>query len=335
MNAINALLDQQTAKSEVFQQNDISHCRVLLAKMANNWHKRAQVKQTIKEFERPELSFDESKDDFRVDLLPFQDHRDFKQASIEVQKKILSCGWLAYNEKTIEIESKIITPACNHIIGLEVPGVDDGISQQIAGDTLVDEAYHVQLVVNACRVTRKRRGLENLRLPNFALTTNMYREQSYYSEPWQKMLIQLATAIVSEIFISDYLNLLAQDREIQPLNRITVATHRRDEMAHGSIFKFITKCIYSELNQEQKEFFVNVLPKPVRWFANTELNVWKSMLEQIGFGGAESMIDDCAISNQVNLMSIDYTEFISLAEEIGILDSAIGIDSFSREGILA
>ena len=331
---MNVLINQEGTKSQIVRQEDISHCRALLQKMANNWHKRAQVKRNVDKLNQPEDRFDQSKPDFLVDLLPFKNHPHFQQAPAAVKQKILSCGWLAYNEKTVEIESKIISPACNYIIGREVPGADDGISQQIASDTLVDEAYHIQLVVNACRVTREQRDLRELRLPSFALTTNMYREQSYYSQPWQKILIQLATAIVSEIFISDYLDLLAHDQEIQPLNRLTVATHRRDEMAHGSIFKFLTKCIYSELNQEQKEFFINVLPKPVRWFANTELNVWKSMLQQIGFDHAESMVNDCALFNEVNLMTMDYTELISLAEEVGILDSALGIDSFSREGIL-
>ena len=331
---MNALINQEGTKSQIIRQEEISHCRALLQKMANNWHKRAQVKRNVGKLNQPEYRFDQSKPDFLVDLLPFKNHHHFQQAPAAVKQKILSCGWLAYNEKTVEIESKIISPACNYIIGREVPGVDDGISQQIASDTLVDEAYHVQLVINACRVTREQRDLRELRLPNFALTTNMYREQSYYSQPWQKILIQLATAIVSEIFISDYLDLLANDQEIQPLNRLTVATHRRDEMAHGSIFKFLTKCIYSELNREQKEFFINVLPKPVRWFANTELNVWKSMLQQIGFDHAESMINDCVAFNEVNLMTMDYTELISLAEEVGMLDSALGIDSFSREGIL-
>ena len=213
--------------------------------------------------------------------------------------------------------------------------MEDEVSRQIASDTLVDEAYHVQLVVSAGRITREQRNLEGLRLPSFAISNNMYREQSYHAEPWKKMLIQLATSIVSEVFISDYLSLLADDQEIQPLNRITVDTHRRDEMAHGSIFKFMSKCIYNELDQQQKEFFINVLPKPVRWFANTELNVWKSMLQQIGFSHTESVINDCAASNEVDLMSMDYTELISLAESVGILDTALGIDSFTREGIIS
>lgn len=332
-----ALIDTKIIDLEIVRQDEINHCRTLLQKMVNNWHQRAQVtqvKQKVAKLNQPEWGFDRSKNDFRMDLLPFQNHPLFQQAPLEVKQQILSCGWLAYNEKTVEIESKIITPACNYIIAGEVPGVDDGISQQIASDTLVDEAYHVQLVINACQVTRKQRNLQKLRLPSFALTTNMYREQSYYSEPWQKILIQLATAIVSEIFISDYLNLLANDQEIQPMNRITVATHRLDEMAHGSIFKFLTKCIYSELNQKQKEFFIKILPKPVSWFANSELEVWQSILEQIGFSNRERLINDCTANNEVNLMSIDYREFISLAEEIGVLDSALGIDSFSKEGIL-
>ena len=334
---MNALISQKN-RLEAFGTEDISHCRTLLQKLVNNWHKRAQVgqiRQKAVKLNQPEWSFDKDRDDFRVDLLPFKNHPHFQQAPVEVKKKILSCGWLAYSEKTVEIESKIIAPACNYIIGRDVPGVEDGISQQIASDTMVDEAYHVQLVVTACRVTREKRNLQKLRLPNFALTTNMYREQSYFSEPWQKILIQIATAIVSEIFISDYLDLLAHDRKIQPLNQLTVATHRQDEMAHGSIFKYLTKCIYNQLNEKQKEFFIDVLPKPVRWFANTELNVWQSMLQQIGFSHTESVINDCGAINEVNLKSIDYSDLISLAEEIGILDSTLGIDSFSREGILA
>lgn len=334
---MNAIINREKKQEQISQQNDISQCRLLLSKMSKNWHQRAQVgqvRQKVAKLEQPEWSFDELKEDFRTDLLAFKDHPHFQQASPTMKKKILSCGWLAYNEKTVEIESKIITPTCQQIIGGEIPGVNDGISQQIASDTMVDEAYHIQLVVSACRITREKRHLQKLKLPNFALSTKMHLEQSYHSELWQKILIQLATSIVSEIFISDYLDLLAKDNSIQPLNQITVATHRCDEMAHGSIFKSLTKCIYSQLTQKQKEFFIKVLPKPVRWFANTELSVWKSMLQQIGFAHTESMIEDCAVSNEVNLERIDYTDLISLAEEVGILDSALGIDSFNRAGIL-
>ncbi|WP_427158970.1 diiron oxygenase [Aliinostoc sp. HNIBRCY26] len=312
---------------------EISYSRNLLQKMGGNWHQRAQVKTKIDQQSHPELIFDATKDDFRIDLLPFKSHPDFLAAPLEIQKKILSAGWIAYNEKTIDIESKVITPACNHIIYRNIPGVDDGISQEIASETLVDEAYHVLLVINACRMTRENRGLQSLRLPEFNLVRNMQIEQDCYAETWQKTLVQVATAIVSEVFISDYLDLLANDTTIQPFNRVTVATHKRDELAHAGIFKHLAKCIYSELNQQQKEFFIEVLPKPVLWFANVELRVWQAILEQIGFAKTESVIADCAATNEVNLLRIDYTELIDLAQEMGILESQRGIDSFSKAGL--
>jgi alpha-N-dichloroacetyl-p-aminophenylserinol N-oxygenase len=111
-----------------------SQARALLQRLANNWGRRARVKQ-------PELDgetlFDDSKDDFIPDLLPFRDRPAFLAAPDSMRKQILSCGWLAYNEKTVDIESKIVAPACHHIIAGDVPGLQDGVSKQIAGQTLV------------------------------------------------------------------------------------------------------------------------------------------------------------------------------------------------------
>src|SRR5262245_27442595 len=89
--------------------------------------------------------------------------------------------------------------------------------------------------------------------------------------------------LVSEVFIGDYLNLLSHETTIQPFNRLTVRTPRHDELAHGSIFKALTGGLYGSLTRHEREFFVEVLPQPVRWFANVELDVWQAMLRQIGF----------------------------------------------------
>ncbi len=317
---------------QLIPNTSISRSQRLLQKISQNWQRRAQVKTQEIDIKS---TVDKSLPDFRVDLLPFKDHPDFLEASSEMQRKILSCGWLAYNTKTIDIETKIVNPACNHIIHGEVPGVDDEISQQTASETLVDESYHVLLVNKACHLTRHQRGLQSLVLPNFNLVVNMYQEQSQYLEYWKKVLVQLATATVSELFISDYLDLLAHDQTIQPLNRLVVDTHLQDEMAHGTIFNHLAKHIYSKLNQEQQEFFIEILPKPVRWFANIELTVWKAMLEQIGFAHTERVIADCAAVNEVNLLRIDYTGVMSLAEELGILNSSRGIDCFGKADLFA
>ena len=272
-----------------------SQARALLQRLANTWGRRARVKQ-------PELDgetlFDDSKDDFIPTLLPFQDHPAFLAAPDDMRKQILSCGWLAYNEKTVDIEAKIVAPACHHIIAGDVPGLQDGVSKQIAGQTLVDEAYHELLVLQACQVTRDRRGLGALTLPESQLIVKMRHAQAQYSAQWQKVLVQLATAIVSEVFISDYLRLLSQEMTVQPFNRLTVEAHRRDELAHGSIFKGLTKCLYGSLNQHEREFFIEVLPQSVHWFANIELEVWQAMLQHIGFRAADTVIRDCRSANE-------------------------------------
>ncbi|MEL6438498.1 MAG: diiron oxygenase [Cyanobacteria bacterium J06621_8] len=316
---------ETTSINQSLPETHISHSQAFLQKISQTWHRRAQVK--TKEIE-PKSTIDASLPDFRVDLLPFKDHPDFLAASPEMQNRILSCGWLAYNEKTIDIEAKVINPACNHIIYGEVPGADDETSQLIASETMVDEAYHILLVNKACHLTRRQRNLQSLKLPDFNLVINMQREQEQWSEYWQKVLVQLATATVSELFISDYLDLLAHDKTIQPFNRLVVDTHRRDEMAHGTIFNHLAKHIYSQLNREQQEFFMEILPKPVGWFANVELTVWQAMLEQISFEPAAKVIADCAAANEVNLMRIDYTGITSLAEELGMLNCSRGVDSF-------
>src|SRR5215471_1935090 len=308
-----------------------SQARTLLHRLAKNWGHRARVKQPELE---GETLFDASKDDFLPALLPFQDHPAFLAAPDGMRTQILSCGWLAYNAKTLDIEAKVVAPACHHIIAGDVPGLHDGVSQQIAGQTLVDEAYHELLVLRACQVTRNRRGLGAMTLPESQLIVKMRQAQAQCSAPWQQVLVHLATAIVSEVFISDYLRLLSQAMTIPPFNRLTVEAHRRDELAHGSIFKGLTKCLYGSLTQHERAFFIEVLPRPVHWFANSELEVWQVMLQQIGFRATDTVIRDCRSANAANLARIDYTDLITLAEELGLLEGQRGLDSFARAGLV-
>lgn len=306
----------------------ISQCRSLLQKMNSVWTKRAQVKKQEVDLN---MLLDPTKPDFRVDLLPFKNHQAFQEAPQEIKDKILSCGWLIYNWKTVAIELKVVNPVCQDIIYQMFPGVSDAIIQEVATDTLVDESYHVQLVNQACSVTRQQRGLQTVKSPEFNLVLNMQKEQQLYQEDWQKLLIKLATSVVSEVFVSDYLKLLSSDQTIQPFNRVVVDTHRRDEDAHSCIFKNLVKCIYSELTREQKEFFISVLPKPVYWFADLELEVWKSLLEQIDFAGAQAIYNDCSATNTTNLQNIDYSEVIELIQE---LDPQGGAESLAKMGLL-
>src|SRR5262245_38652552 len=76
-----------------------SQARALLQRFAHSWGRRARVKQPELE---GETLFDDSKADFIPDLLPFREHPAFLAASDDMQQQILSCGWLAYNEKTVD-----------------------------------------------------------------------------------------------------------------------------------------------------------------------------------------------------------------------------------------
>src|SRR3990167_1687128 len=279
---------ESNANTTTHHDQDNLESRAILRKMASIWMRRAQVKKDTLPMDS---ILEPDKPDFLVKLLPFGEHPDFLTAMPEMQQKILSCGWLAYNEKTIAIESAIISPTCNNIVYGLIPGAQDQVSRQLISETLVDEAYRVLMVVNACKVTREQRRLALCRFPMFSLEKNMKSTQAKYSEAWQKRLICFATAIVSEIFISDYLDQLSGEESIQTLNRLTVEAHRKDELAHSNIFSHLTKCVYANLSTKERKFLAEMLPKPVRWFASIELDVWKYMLEQIGFKKTQALIE--------------------------------------------
>ncbi len=303
-----------TATVSEIETND-SKCRTLLGRIADTWGTRAQVR-------RPELimDFNPSIPDFLENLLPFHKHPNYTRLDDRQKSKILSCGWLAYNEKTVAIETAIVTPSCLDILEGRIPGLKDEVTTKIVCETLVDEAYHLLLVKNANEVCRSRRGLESINIPKFNLVKYMEKEKSLHSEPWKKILIQLATTVVSEIFVSDYLNLLSDSQEIQPFNRLTVSAHRHDELTHSKIFKSFTQQFFPAFNPEQKAFFAQILPKPVLWFADLELDLWHDLLSQLKIKDATTIIEDSRELNRAAHKRVNYTEVVALAEEIGMCE---------------
>lgn len=72
----------------------------------------------------------------------------------------------------------------------------------------------------------------------------------------------------------------------------------------------------------------------MRWFASQELNVWESMLAQIDFPDRREIIGDARAEAEVNLARVDYSDVTELAEELGMLDSGRGQDSFGQAGLI-
>jgi hypothetical protein len=301
-------------RAEVADVHDPQRDLERLEKLLESWPGRATVKKAAPD---EGLVYDVNKPDFLVELLPFHDHPLFEKAPEPYRQAALSCGWLAYNEKTVAIESRIVSPACMHLIDGDVPSFHPR-HREVVTQALVDEAYHILLVVHATGLTRSRRGLEGLTIPSFELVSNMQRCQEQYPERWQKILVQLATAIVSEVLVSEYLSKLSNATTIQPINRITTEIHRRDESAHNGLFKSLGALIYHGLGPREKEFFVRMLALPSAWFASPELDVWQGMLEQIHFPGAEQMIRDCKAQRQPRGIQLDLKTLQTLFEDLGV-----------------
>lgn len=257
----------------------------LLHRLASSWNKRARVCADI----NLDIDFDPDKDDFLAELLPFADHPLFTAATPAMRTNILSSGWIAYNAKTIAIETDIVQPVCNALLADKFNGVSDFVTKQLISETLVDEAYHIHICVYGNEITKLNRNLD-IKLPQFEFIRHMRILQHKYGEKWQKMLIQLATSIATEIYITDYLALVskAESHAIQPLSSLIVKTHRTDEMVHGKIFDHLAKCIYRALDSKQKAFFLEMLPKPVNWLADMEYDLWLHVLRQLSFPQAET-----------------------------------------------
>lgn len=323
------MLDADVNLAERDGREEQSHTRMMIGLLAKNWARRAQVKKA-----ELEPLFEPGREDFLESLLPFRDTRQYRSCSPELRSRVLSCGWLMYNAKTTQIENEIVNPLCLDIISGHLPGLTDENSQLAVGETMVDEVYHIHLVERSSRLTRRHRGLEHLVIPEFNLVQHMRRRQDEFSEPWQKRMVQFATAAVSEIFISDYLHLLSEAEDIQPFNRMTVAAHRHDEMVHGPLFRSLTELFTAELTPAELALFVDVLPDPVTWFADRELDVWLAMLTQIEFPGAEEMIIQTRAEGLVDLTALDHSGVVSMAHELGMIETEAGREAFLRRGLV-
>jgi alpha-N-dichloroacetyl-p-aminophenylserinol N-oxygenase len=308
-----------------------SASRDMLQKMARSWHLRAQVRKAQ---EYDEQIFDPARPDFAVGLLPFERHPHFLRLDEQQRMRVLSSAWLAYNAKTLDIESWIVSPFCQDVLAGSIPGLTDALCRQVVSETLVDESFHVLLTVNATNLTRSMRKLD-LELPPSLLLRLTREWQSQYTEEWQRTLVRLAVAVVSEVFISDYLLQLSSSEVIQPLHRLVVDAHRRDESAHGVVFRHLAKVVYQALSRREREFFALMLPRPVRWFAAHDSALWSSIFQQLGVPGMEELVQDCTGRKEGELASIDYSGLVELADELGITDMAMGRDAFSSEGLLS
>ena len=249
-----------------------------LERISKYWESSARVKSE----EKFDLHFDLDVKDFPYELLPFSKH-EFWGVINERQKNILlSYGWILYNLKTIQIESKLITHSCIDILSLskktEVHA--SHINRSIC-ESLTDEAYHVLLSVKGIDIVYQERKLHRISSPDFKLIKCLREMESSVNSEWQRKLIRLAFSSVSEVLVTDYLNLLSNDNNVQKICKEITHSHAMDEWMHSSVFTQIFKYIYSMLSIKEKKYLLSIIPFAIKSFTSNEIESWNSVFKTL------------------------------------------------------
>jgi len=286
-----------------------------LERLASTWQRRASVKAPDV-FD--EALLDETLPDYPSVLVPFWDHPDFQSHDEPLKQKLLSQAWINYNTGTITAEERIANPAFQLMLSDRFPGTDFESMKKNLIQSLIDEHYHTYMHLSANYATVQRRGLARLDLPHSISYRRYVAASEHMTEQWQRDLLTLVWAIVSEISINAYLNLLEEADGIQPLHNQIAKAHNRDEYAHAKVCVEAAKSIYVHMNAEQRRLFCNYLPIALAAFVANDYSVWRGTLEQLGFGKVDSIIGDCETTASKQNLVRDYSGLKKIVLELGI-----------------
>ncbi|MGW7411001.1 AurF N-oxygenase family protein [Streptomyces sp. NPDC054863] len=291
----------------------------VISRLASNWTRRASVKKA-----EPDLDdlFEQRRPDYPEHLLPFRDHPTYLALDDAVVRRLLAWAWVAFNKNVMDNEQRVVNPGFSLILrGTFDAGLDESVAQAVT-QAMVDEQYHTLMHLNASAVTRRCRGW---RMPDTALPlakkARRHEERLARAQHrWQRELITLAFTTVSEMSINAYLDLMAQDDDVQPVNRVTAELHNRDEYCHSSISKEIAVAVYRKLGPEHQAFFAEALGDGLAAFGANDFTTWRRIVELLGVEGGEAMMRDVENEPGRTLLVQDYSGLHHLCAEIGVLD---------------
>ncbi len=145
----------------------------------------------------------------------------------------------------------VANPAFELIFGDVFPSCDDPFLKQAIRQSVVDEDFHTLLHIQAAQRTCAARGLKPLdHSPSISVRT-LSRAQAAAAGPWERDLLVLVFAIVSEISINAHLNVIARARMIQPSHRRLATFHNRDETAHARLLADYAARLHPRLDPTQ------------------------------------------------------------------------------------
>ncbi|MFZ5889627.1 MAG: AurF N-oxygenase family protein [Myxococcota bacterium] len=310
---------QRVSASELQPEHGNLAENAVLRRLSDNWPRRAAVKRS-----EPDLDdlFEPTRPDYPERLLPFRSHPRYATFSQSTRDRLLSWAWIAFNKNVMDIEQHVVNPG----FALLANGVfETGLGEPAVAalvQAMVDEQYHTLLHFKANRVTRhqRRASMPESALP-LAHKARLHRERlGAASEPWQRDLVSLAFTTVAEVSINAYLNLIADDEDIQPINRAVATLHNRDEYCHSSIVVEIAKAAFQRLPPEQRRFFLTALVDGLEAFSVNDYTTWYRILELVEIPDGRKILDEVQTDPSRKRLLQDFSGLHRLFQEMGVLD---------------
>ena len=291
----------------------------VIARLAGNWRRRATVKR-----DEPDLDdlFDLTRPDYPESIVPFAGHDVWRGLPEPLRDRLLAWAWIAYNRHTVLAEQRVANPAFALVMEGEFPGLGGDQMNIALAQAMVDEQYHTLMHINASAVTRRQRkaALPDGMLPSSHTARVHQQRRDRSSERWQRSLTTLAFATVSEISINAYLDLLAEDQQIQEINSTTAKLHNRDEYCHASISDELAKIVYEVLDPDRRRFFVGEMVAGLEAFVATDYTTWERILEIEQVPQRRRMVQETREDHSRARLVRDYSGLHSLLTEIAVID---------------
>lgn len=291
----------------------------VISRLSANWYRRAAVKRR-----EPDLDdlFEPDRPDCPESLLPFRDHPTYLALDEDTKARLRAWGWIAFNKNIQDIEQRVVNPGFA-LMATDAFETGLGESMTIAvTQAMVDEQYHTLMHLNASAVTRRRRGwaMPDAELPLGHKARRHQERLAAAATPALRELDTLAYTTVAEISINAYLDLVADDTEVQPINRVTADLHNRDEYCHSSIAAEIAKAAYTRLGPEHRRVFLAALADGMEAFAANDYTTWHRIVELTGVPGGRRMLQDVAASAARRRLLQDFSGLHRLCQEMEVLD---------------
>jgi hypothetical protein len=231
---------------------------------------------------------------------------------------VLTLAWLVYNERVITAEEYVANPTFAKIVHGDYPGLDRFEIHQSIQQAHIDETWHTYMHMLAMRNTRLLRRVD--REPDYPHTVTYRRllaEHERVKETWERDLLTFVWATVAEVSVNAYLELMSRDETIQPMHSLVTRLHSRDESAHGPVMVEVSKELYTNLDEKQRDFFNRAIPLALEAFVAQDYDVWPVILTHAGIKKPVEIVEDCRRLPGNSLLVRDFSGVRRLASEVG------------------